>query len=113
MEMELLIFVGSMVMLTSNLWTDAGLVNGALRFTEKKNVYNPTCSPPEPPTYVLVRFDNYVGIPWDEVLRWVVPIIPIQRGTTKQLPLKLTWGLIIHKSQGLTLEKETINIGNK
>ena len=112
MEMELLISIGARVMLTSNLWTDAGLVNGALGFVEKI-VYNPGCSPPEPPTYVLVRFDNYIGIPWDEVSRQTVPIIPIQRGTTKQLPLKLAWGLTIHKSQGLTLEKATINIGNK
>ena len=28
-------------------------------------------------------------------------------------PLKLTWTLIIYKSQGLILDKETINIGNK
>ena len=44
-----------MVMFTSNLWSDARSVNGALGFVEK-NVYNPRCSPLEPPTHVLVRF---------------------------------------------------------
>ena len=61
-------------------------------------------------TYVLVRFDNYVGIPWDEVLPRTAPIVLVERGTTRQLPLKLAWGLTIHKSQGITLEKATINI---
>jgi hypothetical protein len=35
MELELLIAVGAWVMLTSNIWTDAGLVNGALEVVEK------------------------------------------------------------------------------
>ena len=34
MEMELLILVGSTVMLTSNLWTYAGWVNGAFGFVD-------------------------------------------------------------------------------
>ena len=58
MEMELLILVGVRVMLTSNLWTDVGLVNGALGFFEKI-VYNRGCSSPKPPTYVLITIDNY------------------------------------------------------
>jgi len=95
--MELFISVRARVMLTSNLRTDAGLVNGALRFVEFF-LYNPRCSPPKLPTYVLVRFDNYIGIPWDEVSRKIVPIIPIERCTTKQLPMKLAWGFTIHKS---------------
>ena len=49
-------------MLTSNLWTDAGLVNGALGVIQQI-VYKPGSSPPEPPTYVLVRFDKYEGVP--------------------------------------------------
>ena len=51
-------------MLTSNLWTDAGLVNGALGVIEQI-VYNLGSSSPEPPTYVLIKIDNYVGVPWD------------------------------------------------
>ena len=43
----------------------------------------------------------------------VVPITPIKRGNQKKLPLKLAWGLTIQKSQGLKLEKATINIENQ
>ena len=110
LDNELLISVGARVMLTSNLWTNAGLVNGALGEVEQI-VYNPGITPPEPPTYVLVRFDKYVGVPWDEAFPQIVPIIPIERGRERQIPLRLAWGLTIHKSQGLTLEKATINIG--
>ena len=54
-----------------------------------------------------------MGVPWDESFSQVVPITSIQRGNKKQLPLKLAWGLTIHKSQGLTLDKATINIGKQ
>ena len=88
------------------------MLNGGLGVIQQI-LYNPGSSPPEPPTYVLIKFDNYVGVPWDESFPQVVPITSIERGNKKQLPLKLTWGLTIHKSQGLTLEKATINIGKQ
>ena len=69
--------------------------------------------PPEPPTYVLIKFDNYAGVPWDESFPQVVPITSIERGNKNQFPLKHALGLTIHKSRGLTLEKTTINIGKK
>ena len=94
---ELLIVVGARVMLTSNLWIDARLVNGALGVIEEI-VYNPEVSPLEPPTYVLVKFDKYEGDPWDERFTETIPITPIERGNTRQLPLRLAWGLTIHKS---------------
>jgi ATP-dependent exoDNAse (exonuclease V) alpha subunit len=65
LDNELLISLGARVMLTSK-WTNARLINGALGVVEHI-VYNPKTFPPEPPTYVLVRFDNYVGAPWDEL----------------------------------------------
>ena len=54
-----------------------------------------------------------MGVPWDESFPQVVPITSIERGNNKQIPLKLAWGLTIHKSQGLTLDKATINIGKQ
>jgi hypothetical protein len=49
---ELLIVIGSRVMLTSNLWTNAQLINGALGVVEHI-VYNPATSPLEPLTYMF------------------------------------------------------------
>ncbi|XP_059068765.1 uncharacterized protein LOC131859208 [Cryptomeria japonica] len=58
LELELLISKNSSVMLTSNLWIQASLVNGALGYI-RKIVYKPGSAPPEPPSYVMVEFDNY------------------------------------------------------
>jgi len=106
LDIELLIAKNARVMLTSNLWTEAGLVNGALRYV-RNIVYKPGKSPPNPPIYFMVEFDHLTRFPFEDKL---VPIIPIDRGQTRQIPLRLAWGLKIHKSQGLTLNKATIDI---
>ena len=87
MELEILIAVEAQVMFIVNIWTDAGLVNVSLGILEKI-VYKPRISPPEPPTYVLVRFDNYMEVPWDELSPQIIPITTSERGNRKQLPLK-------------------------
>ncbi|XP_059073758.1 uncharacterized protein LOC131874410 [Cryptomeria japonica] len=110
LDLELLISKNSRVMLTSNLWIQVGLVNGALGYI-RKIVYKPGSAPLEPPTYVMVEFDSYSGIPFEDHHPNIIPITPIQRGGTLQLPLRLAWALTIHKSQGLTLSKATIDIG--
>ncbi|XP_059073384.1 uncharacterized protein LOC131874156 [Cryptomeria japonica] len=110
LDLELLISKNSRVVLTSNLWIQAGLVNGALGYVQKI-VYKPGSAPPDPPTYVMVEFDNYSGLPFEDHHPNTIPITPIQKGRTLQLPLRLAWALTIHKSQGLTLPKVTIDIG--
>ena len=52
LELELLIAIGERVMLTSNLWIDPGLINGALGVIQHI-VYNPGNLLPEPPMYVF------------------------------------------------------------
>eukprot|EP01018_Ginkgo_biloba_P038592 Gb_30228 [translate_table: standard] len=86
LELEVLVAIGARVMLTSNLWTDVGLVNGALG-TVRQIVYA-------------------------QVMPMSIPIVPITRGQRRQLPWRLAWALIIHKSQGLTLNQATVDIGN-
>ena len=62
--------------------------------------------------YATVFFDDYIGLPWDIRYPNIVPITPICRGNCKQIPLCMAWDLTIHKSQGFTLQRETIDIGN-
>jgi ATP-dependent exoDNAse (exonuclease V) alpha subunit len=60
--------------------------------------------------YTIVLFDKYIGVPFDPINPNIVPITSVIRGNRKQIPLKMAWALIIHKSQGLTLECATIDI---
>ncbi|XP_057872227.2 uncharacterized protein LOC131078523 [Cryptomeria japonica] len=112
LDLELLIIKNARAMLTSNLWIQEGLVNGALRYVQII-VYKPGSAPPDPPTYVMVEFDNYSGLPFKDHHPNTVLITIIQKGRKLQLPLRLAWALTIHKSQGLTLPKETIDIGRR
>eukprot|EP01018_Ginkgo_biloba_P020723 Gb_33222 [translate_table: standard] len=97
LELEVLVAIGARVMLTPNLWTDAGLVNGALG-TVQQIVYALGLIPPSPPSYVVVDFDNYIGSVWDPVMPMSIPIVPITRRQRCQLPLRLAWALTIYKS---------------
>ena len=62
--------------------------------------------------YVVPTFDNYIGLPWDQSQPKHILIPPINCSNKKQIPLKITWELTIHKNQGLTLTRSTIKIGN-
>jgi ATP-dependent DNA helicase PIF1 len=110
LDIELLLSKDARVMLTLNLWIEASLVNGALGYVQNI-VYRPGSAPPLPPSYVLMDFDSYSRIPFDDHHPQRVPIPAIDRGNTKQIPLRLAWALTIHKSQGLTLQRATIDIG--
>ena len=58
LDIELLISKRSRVMLTSNLWIEAGLVNGALGYVEEI-VYKPSTILLELPLYVMVKFSYF------------------------------------------------------
>ena len=101
------------VMLTSNLWVEVGLVNGAMG-TIQAICYR-SGGPPDLPIAVMVNFDGYSGP------TLTVPITPLRRTWSAsgmqcsrlQLPLKLAWAVTIHKSQGLTLDKVVIDVGKR
>lgn len=107
---------GARIMLTTNLWVETGLVNGAMG-TILAICYQHG-QPPDLPTAVMVQFDNYSGPTLNDNS---VPIVPITRtwyttsghNSRTQIPLKLAWAVTIHKSQGLTLDKAVVDIGTK
>ena len=97
-------------MLTSNLWVLARLVNGSIG--EIISIfYKESTAPPQLPTFVIIEFPKYIGHAWDETDPTHLPIPAIKRNKILQIPLKMAWALTIHKSQGMTLPKSTIDIG--
>ena len=117
LQQTICIAKGARVMLTMNLWTTAGLCNGATG-TVTDIIYTRNQAPPSLPTAVVICFDNYQG-PSVSSLPNCVPIPPATVSQKHQfgyherqrLPLKLAWAITIHKSQGLILEKAWIDIG--
>ena len=60
-------------MLISNLWVEAGLVNGAMGIV--KAICYSSGEPPDLPTAVMVSFDLYSGPTLSD---GTVPIVPIR-----------------------------------
>ena len=108
---------GAHVMLSSNLWVDMGLVNGAMG-TVKAICYHDGGAPPDLPVAITVLFDNYSG---PTLFDGTVPIVPIRRSWSTsgnqcshlQLSLKLAWAITMHKAQGLALPEVSVDIGKK
>ena len=111
---------GAPVMLTKNLWVQRGLCNGSIGTVEHV-IFGENDCPPSLPLAVLVRFDRYTGPSFSPKFRNCVPIAPFiayadgdnQSLERQQLPLKLCYAMTIHKSQGLTLQKATVDLGKQ
>ena len=116
LEPIICIACGARVMLTSNLWTQAGLVNGAMGSVAA--ICYQSGGPPDLPAAVMVHFDSYHGPTYSD---GTVPIVPVRHTwynagvpcSRLQLPLKLAWAITIHKAQGLTLDKVIIDVGTR
>ena len=120
LDAQLLLAKGARVMLTANIWTEVGLVNGSMG-TIQDILFEQ--GPPSLPVAVFISFEKYEGptISNSEGVK-VVPIVPIKRTwegkngrqcSRLQVPIRLAWAVTVHKSQGLTLKKAKIDLGNK
>jgi ATP-dependent exoDNAse (exonuclease V) alpha subunit len=111
---------GAKVMLTSNLWQQTGLCNGAIGVIDEI-LYAEGQKPPNLPIAVTVNFPEYTGPPFMASKPKCIPIAPLtfqwHNGSTQlsrqQLPLRLSYAITIHKSQGQTLTKAVIDIGDR
>ena len=108
------------VMLLSNLWSEQGLTNGSNGFV-RYIVYDENSKPPELPKFVLVYFPLYTGPDFLTVAgEKLVPIVPIMRSwfiknTEHQrtmIPLIPSYAISIHKSQGQTMDKIILDLGD-
>ena len=118
LQKDLFLSLEARVMLTRNLWTNVGLCNGALG-TVHKIIYANNEGPPNFPIAILIQFDNYTGPSFSSSVPRLVPIPPSCDTSESlgsdyertQFPLKLAWAITIHKSQGLTLDNISVDLG--
>lgn len=112
---------GAKVMLTRNIWQQAGLCNGATG-TVESILYAEGHRPPNLPIAVLVTFSDYSGPPFLPAKPKCIPVTPFtfewynnhsKRLSRQQIPLRLSYAITIHKSQGQTLKKAVIDIGHR
>ncbi len=114
----LFIAAGARVMLTSNVWQEVGLCNGAAGMVYEL-LYQEGQAPPHLTIAVLVQFVNYCGPAFISEHPKCVPIAPLtlewesgrQRLSQQQLPLSPCCAITIHKSQGQTLDKAVTDLG--
>lgn len=112
--LENIIYLGPSckILLRANLWTEKGLVNGAVG-TVVDIIYDKEKKPPnDMPAVLICKFENYTGpyLGGDANLKLVpIPVITkswnihgVQCSRT-QFPVQLAYAVTIHKSQGLTL----------
>lgn len=99
---------GAKVMLTANTWQQAGLCNGVTGIVDSI-LYAEGHKPPNLPIAVLVLFSDYLGPPFVPNKPKCIPVTPItfewydshsSRLSRQQLPLRLSYAITIHKSQG-------------
>ncbi|EAQ87096.1 hypothetical protein CHGG_03715 [Chaetomium globosum CBS 148.51] len=125
--------IGARVMLTENIWTPAGLVNGALGTVRDIAWAAGVDWRQEAPNIVAVEFDSYEGPPMcpagfsvegaPQGVNYanVVPIFQSLREflkgrivcTRKQFPLTIAYAITVHKSQGMTVEKAVVDISER
>lgn len=114
---------GARVMLTTNLWQPAGLVNGA-QGTVYDIAWNAGAKPGEdPPAVIMVDFDSYDGPSFltTNEGRKIVPILPVTRdflvGTETcartQFPLVVSFAITVHKCQSLTKDQIVTDLATR
>ncbi|CAL4072519.1 unnamed protein product [Meganyctiphanes norvegica] len=108
------------VILTSNLWKEPGLTNGAKGIV-KFIVFEGNAKPKALPSLVIVQFPDYIGPSFLNDLEKCGPIVPLRLSWLMgkklcwriMLPLKPAYATSIHSCQGTSMDRVIINIGKR
>lgn len=117
---ELYLCISARVMLTANLWTEAGLVNGSMG-TVYCIEWARGQDTSQLPSVLFVKFDNCTAPEFPGFGRSTIPIFPAVRQfdyqgvacSRIQFPLRLAFAITVHKSQGLTLNRVVLDLNKR
>jgi ATP-dependent exoDNAse (exonuclease V) alpha subunit len=117
---EIFVCTGARIMLTTNLWTEIGLVNGSMGSIEDFS-WDDGRQTDQLPSVMLIRFDSYNGPSFPDCPVGTIPVFPQTcqfdfKGivcSRTQFPLRLGYAITVHKSQGLTLLRAVINLNQR
>jgi ATP-dependent DNA helicase PIF1 len=101
--------VGAEVMLTYNMWIEAGLVNracGKVVSILKPMDGGDAC-------IVMVDIPGYCGPALSQEQPCMLPITQIWTPNFNGMPLTLAWAITIHKAQGMTMDWVMIDLEQK
>lgn len=115
---DICLCIGARVMLTANLWTEMGLVNGSMGAVHDIMWENGQDPSSMMPSIILIKFDEYSGPAFPHCNRGVIPVFPATRQfeykgaacSRTQSPLRPAYAITVHKSQGLTLSRAVLNL---
>lgn len=117
---EIYVCIGARIMLTTNLWTEIGLVNGSIGVIKDVS-WDDGRQTDQLPSVILIRFDSYAGPSFPGCPVGTVPVFPQTRQfdykgivcLRTQFPLRLGYAITVHKSQGLTLPRAVMNLNQR
>ena len=117
LPLRIIMAKGAKMVITRNLWKEAGLVNGA-HCTVRYIVYAKGRKPPELPDLVLVHCPQYRGPSFFDHEPNIVPIVPVNHRwfSNKQdcmrtmIPLIPGYAISIHKAQGGSFDMTILNL---
>ena len=107
-------------MLTTNLWNKVGLANGSMGTIHNMS-WDVGQDITSMPSVILVKFDDYTRLAFPNCGEGIIPIFPVTRQfeyksvscSQTQFPLRLAYAIIVHKSQGMSLDTAIMNLRKK
>jgi hypothetical protein len=108
LEAEVMIAVGARVMITNNIWTEQGLINGSFGII-KHILFDNNVRPPNLPSGLIIQMDHpYSGPHLPGLPRHIIlPTIELTSNLSttiykrEQFPISLAWSITTYKCQGI------------